>query len=1054
MITTGNKTGNYTTYKRCLQDDWTNTTQVTKEVWEQTDLSDYQFYAGQPIFIKLEGNKPIGDIDWIPSLYGQQISEMAWWNSTPMVSINSPLNTTYVNGTTQTLNITVPSLAGTEDFSNTTSNAQYQAGSNGWNADYGWWGGTSGCSVDANTTTPGKLYASFSSNAGGTQYSLVTNHTFSGDFDFQVDFDSLNFPGTYDDIQLNFFDNYFSPTQLIQAKRKSTNEYGFYVSGSFTTVGAGGDTSGKLRIKRAGSTCYGYYWSGGAWQLIDSKGCGTYSGYVFIGVQANNVAVASANFDNFIANGNSVALTQFNYNGTNYTYTTPASVDFGVGTHTLNAYANDTWGNKGSSQVNFTIATPHYLTITPSNPADNLTDYDTQSETFQYTPISSTDATGINCDLWLDGAVNTSASVNNNTLASTTVYGMNFTNHTWYINCTDSATTNVSKTRTFALVNTTPVITITSPTNSTYNTAIVLMNFTGITNGTFDSMFGYFPEIPLSTFICSGIGTNTSTCLVNKTFTDGQHNLRITATSAQGKQTNARVYFFVDATPPVSALGTPNGAMPASTTSANFICNQTDNIALANATLWFDFGGTWTANETANISGISNSTTFSKTFNLTNPITWNCNVCDWLGNCAFAPANYSIYALPFNITTGACPVGLVAAQNYTFVDEGSLAGLSNANIATNFRYGSLANNSIDVYNISLSGISSFSICVDPLLTPYYVGYAEIQYSIPGYASRHSYLFVNSTLTNVTQNITLYALQSNPYQSTSQSNSYYNTTTNITTTNTSQLQTTGDYATAFQFTFTDSALNAYTGDYARLLRWYPASGQYSAVDAGISDGNGQTVMYVAQNSVDYRVALYYPNGTLLKLADPSRFTCSGTPCTYTLRISSIGNYLSDFGVQHSLTFTNATKMFSFTWNDPTGATTNMSLVVQRLDGDADYEVCNSYMASPTGALSCNISGYSSGTFSAVAYRSASPQSPLDALMTTLNNTIMSGQMGLFVSFLLMIVMVFVGIYSPVAAILLAVLSMIPALAFGAITPAIFIGIGALGAMVIHVFKRVS
>jgi hypothetical protein len=951
-----------------------------KDIWVETNLEDIKFTDGEPVQIKIEGHKPINEnIDWIPTIYGQQISEMAWWNAG--WGYKQPLNISTSTGTVSTgyvygFNVTYNAnmKAGFDDlrFVNGSENAElpYFIG----NQSNSSWAYVYVLLDSPITTTNQTIYMYYGNTGASTTSNGTTTFT-------------------------TFFDHFDNGTTLDLTTWTEINVAGAAVSGSVMNL-TGTGVFGAALASDSNWAAPNTLTFNARWDTA-KPWAGWYTG------QGNGESI-EATKPNAIGENNNL-VTYFAADGANYDILEPITATLLGGWHIQDIMRNQTntfysqdnvyqWnatkdiaGNRNirfwtngnvpllvdwvgirpysavwrniSSTFGAEATASAIMTVTPDAPINGIVFNDTTTIDFNFTAVSSTDLSFL-CDLYINGTLEgTEPATANNTLTNFHVVGLSYGSHDWKVNCTDTVTSKNSTTRTFSIV---------------------------------------------------------------------------------------------DATNPTSALVSPSGVVASNTTTLNFTCNSSDNIYLKNVTLYNNINGTWGANGTETITGIANSTTFNRTVNFTlaNPITWNCEVCDNSSNCAFAPANYSVSAFVLNITTGACPAGWTAAQNYTFVDEGSLAALSGANVAMNFHHGPATNNSVDIYNNSLSGVSGFSVCVLTALAPYYIGYGEIDYSITGYASRHYYLFVNSTLTNTTQAITLYALQSNPYQSTSQSNSYYNTTTNITTTNTSQLQTTGDYATAFQFTFTDSALNAYTGDYARLLRWYPASGQYSSVDAGISDGNGQTVMYVAQNSVDYRVALYYPNGTLLKLADPSRFTCSGTPCTYTLRISSVGNYLSDFGVQHSLAFNNTTKMFTFTWNDPSATTQRMNLSVNRIDGDADYNVCNSSMAAVTEVLSCNISTYTTGTFSAVAYRSASPESPIDALMETLTSTIFKGQMGLFVSFLLMIVLVFVGIYSPIAAVLLSVLSLIPALAFGAITPAIFIGIGALAAMIIHVFKRVS
>jgi hypothetical protein len=466
--------------------------------------------------------------------------------------------------------------------------------------------------------------------------------------------------------------------------------------------------------------------------------------------------------------------------------------------------------------------------------------------------------------------------------------------------------------------------------------------------------------------------------------------------------------------------------------NASILENANDTIQLGiNATSTANLTGTlyWNGTVYAATASIVNSTYATLTTNISIPLVsadqainifWNYTL-NGLNSLSINFTQNVMNLQNINISTVGCGA-LTAAQFYWFANENDTAAIAGVDVAYNFVYGTF-NTSISSTYGSLSGIAGFYVCYNSSMGNYTLSYGEVQISKAGVTSRRYYNYVGHNLTTTLENITMYVLPS--------STGY-----------------------PFTFTFTDMALNVYSSDYAKLLRWYPATNQYLQVDGGITDNNGQTVMYVALNDVDYRIGLYYPNGTLIKLADPSRFTCASAPCTYNLRVSSVSSYLTDLNIQHSLTYNTSSSIFSFVWNDPSATTQSMNLIVNKMAGDVDTNVCNSTGAGATGALSCNISAYSSGTFTAVVYRTASPSTPFATLMQTITSTIFKGQMGLFISFIMMVLMIFMALFSPVAAIIMMIASMIFSVMIGAITPMIFISIAFLGVLVIHVMKRIS
>lgn len=85
-------------------------------------------------------------------------------------------------------------------------------------------------------------------------------------------------------------------------------------------------------------------------------------------------------------------------------------------------------------------------------------------------------------------------------------------------------------------------------------------------------------------------------------------------------------------TPPVVTLNSPADNNFTRTANIIFNCSATDAGGLINITLYGDWGG-WHENETTDVSGTGNSTTFSKILDENSNYTWNCEACDVQGNC-------------------------------------------------------------------------------------------------------------------------------------------------------------------------------------------------------------------------------------------------------------------------------------------------------------------------------------------------------------------------------------------------------------------------------------
>lgn len=108
-----------------------------------------------------------------------------------------------------------------------------------------------------------------------SQGQVIWRHRLVGDFDVQVDFNLITYPATVGwGTALRVFSHASGYMNQI-SKRYSGTSHKYesqYYDGSWHSVSSqdSGDTSGKLRIIRNGSTTYFYYWGGSSWTALGS----------------------------------------------------------------------------------------------------------------------------------------------------------------------------------------------------------------------------------------------------------------------------------------------------------------------------------------------------------------------------------------------------------------------------------------------------------------------------------------------------------------------------------------------------------------------------------------------------------------------------------------------------------------------------------------------------------------------------------------------------------------------------------------------------------------
>ena len=379
--------------------------------------------------------------------------------------------------------------------------------------------------------------------------------------------------------------------------------------------------------------------------------------------------------------------------------------------------------------------------------------------------------------------------------------------------------------------------------------------------------------------------------------------------------------------------------------------------------------------------------------------------------------------LPVSISTN-CTAGLQTIFRFSFANETDLGAMTPEIVDYNLQYGLAGNTSgFNLYGriTDFSASPTVNICLNTTQPYYTIGYGEIDYKKSGYTDRSYYLFSGTRSTSTQINTTLYFL----------SNSL---------------------ATSFQITAQSTSLNPYRGYYLQLLRWYPQNNSYNVVEMARTDDTGYGVVRVKVEDVDYRIGLFAPDGTLIKLGNPVRMLCITSPCSYTIGVDlSSSDYISSEQIQQSLDYDASTGIWLYVWNDPSQTTNTMNLTIWKDTGTSSYSICSSIGTGSVGALSCstNITGSLRGE----VYRSASPPILIMQKLVDTDSSALTSILGLILSLLLAIPITFLfATYSPHIGIIGGIIALIPALMFKSINLTIFGGFIVIGIILIQVLRQ--
>lgn len=246
----------------------------------------------------------------------------------------------------------------------------------------------------------------------------------------------------------------------------------------------------------------------------------------------------------------------------------------------------------------------------------------------------------------------------------------------------------------------------------------------------------------------------------------------------------------------------------------------------------------------------------------------------------------------------------------------------------------------------------------------------------------------------------------------------------------------------------------------LLRDYILNGnthEYTVVEMAKTDTNGQAVLRVVPNIVYYK--LIVTDGTHTLATTPTKLTSSTNTYTLNTKSNPITSLLANPGIVRSLTFSNSTLSYTFTWSDPEGIVTQGCLVVYKFKNGLQTVNTNECSLGSTGSIVHTINDTNSTRYLAIASLPTSTEFstlPAGSLSVDFANTYQSfGFVGLIITAIIFITFIFVGGESGIAGLAVSgAVGLLIAGGFGFIasTPGIIAGVVIVVAIIIYKIGR--
>ena len=230
-------------------------------------------------------------------------------------------------------------------------------------------------------------------------------------------------------------------------------------------------------------------------------------------------------------------------------------------------------------------------------------------------------------------------------------------------------------------------------------------------------------------------------------------------------------------------------------------------------------------------------------------------------------------------------------------------------------------------------LSSFAYCGSPNVT-FYTN-AHIEYDASAYAL-NSYFLNNASLTNTTNNISLYLLNNS-------------------------------LATVTVLKVVDNGQHPMEDVEIQILFYDVGTGTYYAVGIASTDFLGQDIVYLNWYDSLYKFILT-KNGVVIKSTNTTKI--SESPVLFEIKDESgfVFDKFADF--QYNLYFNDVTNNFVLTFTKPSGEVDEGCLRVVKRSASNDTQVCLICEESSSATLYCDISSAGNGTFVAAFYATGS------------------------------------------------------------------------------------
>ena len=374
-------------------------------------------------------------------------------------------------------------------------------------------------------------------------------------------------------------------------------------------------------------------------------------------------------------------------------------------------------------------------------------------------------------------------------------------------------------------------------------------------------------------------------------------------------------------------------------------------------------------------------------------VSWNYSIITTLSNNETGSVDNTQTTLTILIDN--CSTYSMRAINFSLRNETDNA-LVSGEIAGHYNLYLNTPSNTKAFNLSWTG-SQFGLCISPDSAIYNMS-GQMEYTATGFETA-TYYFNDYTIDNSTEVIDLYL---------------------------------ADGTTPVTFTVKDQDDNLLPNVFISVLKYDIGTDSFITTEIiKTSEPSGAAVGHIILNTQYYKFLLNY-NGQLVQETEETILTTTAR----NFRVNLLTDYLVDYDVYENtattLTWTNATTTFSYTFNQQAGDTITgcLSVIKRTINGDTLLnETCQTTTSATINVdLGTNLG---SNTYIATGYIISNGETFLtDTLSIEFDELFKTwGINGIFVSFLILLTLVLIGIWNPIVSVVLMTVGMISLVVLG-------------------------